>query len=466
MTVVDVAMAASAAASRASYTWRPNPGPQEFAHMSPAFEMLYGGAAGGGKSEFLLMEALRYVEHPGYTAILFRRTFPELKQPRGLIERSRAIYPHFGGRYNEQTHTWRFPSGSTITFAHMEHEDDKYNHQSAEYSYIAFDELTTFTETQYLYLFSRCRNPFGIPSKIRAASNPGNVGHEWVQRRWRAWLVPIEGDGTQAIIPPKAKAGQILYYKGSEEDAAENDIETIKGDPDALSRQFIPAKLADNPKLLEADPTYRARLKLLPFVDRQRLLNGSWDVVLQGNVFKPEWFKRINYAPTGLKWYRYWDLAASVKTRADFTASHAGAMDAEANFFLRDEIHLKAEWPEVKKVIKQTMLEEPEVTHGIEKNGIGLLAVQELANDPDIAGIKWYPVEVDTDKLSRALPVSGKAEQGKIFVVEGPWVQGFFIEASIFDGSGSSHDDRIDSLSGVYAMNARPKHKRMKFRVL
>ena len=169
--------------------WKPSQGQQEKFHRSPAFEVLYGGQAGGGKTESLLMEALRYANVPGYTGVLFRRTFRELQQPQGLIERSRVEYPILGGLYNDSKFQWRFPApGTMMAFSHMEGERDKLKHQSAEYAYIGFDELTTFTETQYLYLFSRARTTSGVPPRIRAGTNPGNIGHDWVKRRWGAWL--------------------------------------------------------------------------------------------------------------------------------------------------------------------------------------------------------------------------------------------------------------------------------------
>lgn len=405
-------------------------------------------------SESLLVEALRYIGHSGYSGILFRRTFPELKQARGLIERSRLLYPKYDGRYNEQMHMWRFSSGATITFAHIEHEDDKYDHQSAEYAYIGFDELTTFTETQYLYLFSRARNPFGIPTRVRAASNPGNVGHEWVRERWGPWIKREESTDT-----PRLKPEEIRYFKRVDD----VDIECSRDDPDALSRQFIPAKLHDNPALIVRDPTYEAKLKAMPLIDRQRLLNGDWDLLIQGNVFKSEWFKRIGYVPIGLRWFRYWDLASSVRTAADFTASACGAMNTEANLYLRDMIRMKAEWPDVRKVIVDTMLAEPNVIHGIEKASYGLAAFQDLMNDPELAGIKMISVDVDKDKLSRALPVSQRAEQGKVYLVDGPWVPGYLVESSIFDGLGKAHDDQVDAVSGVNQMIVKPKWRQLKF---
>jgi predicted phage terminase large subunit-like protein len=441
-----------------SWEWHPNPGPQELFHSSPAYEVFYGGAAGGGKSESLLVEALRYVHVPGYTAIIFRRTFPELRQARGLIERALTYYPKLGGRYNAQEFVWKFPSGASIRFGQMEHEKDKYDHQSAEYAFIGFDELTSFTDTQYEYLFSRARTTIIDPAtklpiqvRVRGASNPGNVGHEWVKARFIDALGPFE----------------IKYFRRD----TETDLDTLCNPSDsfALSRQFIPAKLYDNPKLQEADPGYESRLMQMSLLERERLLNGNWDILVQGNVFIPSWFKRIQESevPSGLQWIRGWDLAASIKTKADFSASPRIAVDADANVYIANMIRMKAIWPKVRTVMKDTILNETNVKKTvIEAKAHGLAAVQELTVDPDLVGHKIEAVNVDIDKLSRALVWSSRAEQGKVKLVEGPWVDGFLLRASLFDGEGSASDDEIDAVSLIMQGLARPLFKKINFLAL
>lgn len=223
--------------------WAAQAGPQEKFCQRNEFELLYGGAAGGGKSDALLMEGLRQIDHPHYRAIYFRRTFPNLQK---MIDRSWEIFPHHGGKWNGELKRWQFPSGAIYKFGHMKDESDKYNYQSDEYAYIAFDELTQFTETQYLYLHSRCRSPHaGMRCYIRAASNPGNIGHAWVKRRF---IDPI---------PP---------------------YQTLIDEKTGLSRCFIPAKVYDNKILVDADPLYLKRLEGLPENDRRMLLEGDWDV--------------------------------------------------------------------------------------------------------------------------------------------------------------------------------------------
>ena len=417
--------------------WTPHEGPQRRFHESSAYELLYGGAAGGGKSDSLLIEALRYAHVPGYTAIIFRRTFPELTQANGLIPRSRELLSGIA-RWHEERKTWTFPSKATLQFGHMQYERDMYAYQGGAYCYIGFDELTHFTESQYLYLFSRARTTSQmsdgrpIPVRVRGATNPGGVGHEWVRRRWGAWL----GD------KPTAVSGGIRWYA--------DDQEVPAGTSGAMSRQFIAASVYDNPALMLNDPEYIERLRLLPLVERERLLNGNWAIMPAGNLFRREWFRVVPAAPAGLEWVRYWDLAASTKTTADYTASIAVALDRDGTFYLRDMIRGRWEWPDQEKIIVATMLAEPAVVHGIEKALHGLAAVQQLLRRPELIqrGVILRGIDVERDKVGRSLLLRSRAEQGKVALVEGEWVMPFVDELCAFSGDGTTHDDQVDTAAG------------------
>lgn len=229
--------------------WIPHPGAQEEFCGRGEFEALYGGAAGPGKTDCIIALATRYIEFPDYKGIIFRRTFPQLQE---IIDRCWKRYPSFGGIYRATEHRWYFPSGSTIALSHMQHEDDKYNHQGKEYHFVGFDELTQFSETQYTYLFSRARTTDpNIPPRIRTASNPGGIGHNWVKERF----VTI-ADPKKTFVDPET----------------------------GLSRVFVPGTIEDNPTLLENDPAYLQRLEALPEIEKLRLRHGVWDA-FEGQVF-------------------------------------------------------------------------------------------------------------------------------------------------------------------------------------
>ena len=231
----------------------------------PEYEALYGGAAGGGKSDALLAEALRQVHIPHYRALILRKTVPQLSE---LIDRSQAIYaPAYPkAKYNASTHVWRFPSGAKITFGSMHRTEDRINYQGKRFDLICFDELTHFTWEEYSYMFSRNR-PSGPGTRvyIRAATNPGGIGHGWVKDRF---VTPA---------PPMTPIVEKAVY---------TDLDGVRHET-SRSRIFIPASVFDNARLLRDSPEYAANLALLPEAERQALLYGSWDS-FSGQVFR-EW---------------------------------------------------------------------------------------------------------------------------------------------------------------------------------
>lgn len=252
--------------SQGQKTWKPHPKQVKFLELPDSiFEGFFGGAAGPGKSEVILMYpiARRLIDHPRFKGIIFRRTYPELEE--SLIPRSHEWYPYFGGKYNASKHVWQFPSGSTIRFGYSDNENDVRQHDTAEYNYLGIDELTHFTEFQYLYLTHRVRTSVsGLPAIVRTASNPGNVGHAWVRSRF---------------ILPKRQGFTIL-----------RDKET------GSQRIYIPAYLHDNPTLTQSDPTYIDRLKLLPEAERKAKLDGDWDA-FSGQVFTEFRYSKLFQEP-------------------------------------------------------------------------------------------------------------------------------------------------------------------------
>lgn len=260
-------------ANNETFEWRPVSREQERFLSSPADEALFGGAAGAGKSDCLVIEALRQIYHPRFNGIIFRRTFPMLEGADGIIARTKIWYPAFGGSYNSSRHVWTFPSGAKIFLGHLEHEDDVTIYQSWQLQYIAFDELTHFTQFQYLYMFSRNRADVdsGLRCYIRNGTNPGGIGHEWVKKRFI----------TSGVT------NKIGYFTK----VNNKDTRVEKSHPDAKSRTFIPAKVTSNPKISR---DYLTNLRQLDEVDRQRLEDGDWDAGSLEDRIYPYWSHEEN----------------------------------------------------------------------------------------------------------------------------------------------------------------------------
>ncbi len=217
-------------------------------------EVLFGGAAGGGKSYGQVVDALLFaLRYPGSKQLILRRTFAELEK--SLIRTALAVYPREIYTFNSSSHTGRFKNGSCIDFGYCAGENDVYQYQSAEYDCIRFDELTHFTEMQYIYLISRVRGANGYPKQIKSSTNPGGVGHTWVKERF---VDPS---------PPNSP------FVGG----------------DGIERVFIPSLLDDNSFLMRGDPGYRERLLALPEREKRALLYGDWDI-FEGQYFSE--FKR------------------------------------------------------------------------------------------------------------------------------------------------------------------------------
>lgn len=451
-----MADAADAASGSGPTDWKPTPRQRAFL-ASTAYEALYGGAAGGGKSEALLAGALRWVDSPHFRGLILRRTYADLD--RSLIERSRALFKSAfpGAEYNEMNRRWRFPSGAILYFGHLEHEKDKYNYQSAEFSYIAFDELTHFTETQYTYMLSRARSARGLPIRIRAATNPGGDGHEWVLRRWGPWLDPAADAVT-------AEPGQTLHYRNTEDGPVWCDRAT----PGALSRVFIPAKVTDNPHLIQNDPAYIERLRGLDRVTRAQLLDGNWLIkVGAGLLFKREWFDIVDAIPTSspiVARARYWDRAATAEAEAirsgrnaDYSAGVLVTATKDGLFYVEDVAHFRGSPQEVMARVQTcATLDTRTAQIGIEQDPGSAGVFEAQAYLDALRGYGARAIRPTGDKVTRARIPSAYCERHKVKLLRGAWNDAFLDELEAFpDGA---HDDQVDAFGGAFSMvcAARP----------
>lgn len=254
---------------RDNIIFRPNPGPQTNFLAASEREVLYGGAAGGGKSYAILADPLRYMAHPQFSGLILRHTTEELRE---LIWKSQEMYPKIypGIKWSERKMQWQHPSGGKLWMSYLDRDEDVMRYQGLSFSYIAWDELTQWpTPFAYNYMRSRLRTAApDLPVFMRATTNPGGPGHQWVRKMF---IVPSAPG--KSFYATDVETGQTLTYpKGH-----------TKEEQPLFKRKFISAKLADNPYLADSGD-YETMLLSLPEHQRKQLLEGNWDIA-EGAAF-------------------------------------------------------------------------------------------------------------------------------------------------------------------------------------
>ncbi len=406
-----------------------------------SLEAYYGGAAGGGKSDALLMAALQYVDVPGYAALLLRRSYTDLSLPKALMDRAYEWLSGTAAKWSDRDKTWKFPargrgigdpSGATLTFGYLENEKDKYRYQSSEFAYIGFDEVTQFTESQYTYLFSRLRRLAGseVPLRMRSASNPDGEGLEWV----RARFVPDEY--LRATV--EERFGRV-WTKGE--------------------ACFVPARKEDNPHLDQEE--YDKSLDRLDVLLQARLRSGDFESEPRGEVIKREWFGADKFfpdLPDGARWtVRAWDLA--VRDKEIFAAKRKGRLP-DFHATVKATIHngdlwlggpdlWRGQWADAVEKIMATMMVETSITHGTGRANHETAAVQALVRK----GFGLIQYSEPGDKASRAAPWINQAKIGRVKLVGSaeqwkPFMHWWFK----FGTTDGLYDDSVDAVSGVSQM--------------
>lgn len=409
-----------------------HPHPRQALFLSPLVTMIrevfFGGAAGGGKSEAVLMAALQYVDVPTYSGVLVRRTYPMLDQPGGLIVRSHRWLDETDAEYNEGKHRWTFPSGATLVFRHLTNEAAVSDYQGSEYDFIGIDELTDFSIRQYRLLLGRLRSVVGspVPLRVRSSSNPIGPGKTWVHRRF--------------VAPGAIEKGRL----------------------------FIPSRLEDNPSLDTA--AYDATLRLQGSVLYAQLRHGDWEIGPEGELFKRADLDetiRESELPAGLDRLRYWDLAATETPKGktardqsdpDYTAGLLLARDQTGKYYVEDV--KRGQWSPatVEQMIADTATDED--GYGIpirmeeEPGASGKSLVSHYRNHV-LDGFDFRGVRATGSKETRAQAVAARVEHREVALVEGDWNEDFIDELTEFPHG--LHDDQVDAFSGAYTALAKSR---------
>jgi predicted phage terminase large subunit-like protein len=440
---------------------RPQAGPQERFLSSSADIVIYGGAAGGGKSWGLLMEPLRHVTtNHQFAAVFFRRNTTQIRNPGGLWDESRTLYPLLGARPAKVVLEWRWPFGGLVKFAHLEHESTVYDWQGAQIPLICFDELTHFTKAQFFYMLSRNRSTCGVKPYIRGTTNPD--ADSWV-KEFIAWWIDEESG-----FPIPERSGVVRWFIRLNDTivwgASRDELVMKYGNGDLpadhadqvqpKSVTFISAKLDDNKILLTKDPGYKANLMAQNAVERARLLGGNWKIrPAAGLYFRREWVKIVDAAPAGIDVVRYWDLAATEKTvdnDPDWTVGlKLGFNRATKRCIVLHAVRLREGPHGVETAITNTAAADGRavaIALPQDPGQAGKSQVQSL-----IAMLSGYNASARAergDKIVRFSPFSAQCQAGNVEFLRGAWNADVFDALEAFPEA--AHDDDVDACSGAY----------------
>lgn len=417
---------------------------------TPADIAIFGGAAGGGKTWSLLLEPLRHIKNKDFGAVVFRRTIPEITNEGALWDEAAKIYPLLDAIPNENEKQYTFPEKARVTFAHMQYEKDKYSWKSAQIPLIIFDQLETFTASQFFYMLSRNRSLCGVRPYVRASANP-EPG--WLADFLSWWI----GEDGYAITE---RSGAIRWM------VRENDLTFWADDAESLQKEhptstpksvtFILSTVYDNQILLDNDPGYLANLQALDFIERQRLLGdgkrgGNWKIKpAAGKIFNKEWFEVVDAVPAGGKELRFYDLAATEKKSADYTASCKAKLISGITYILdatNDQIDPARTDAAMINIAKQDGVM---VAIRFEQEG-GASGKRDSHHIVTmLAGYDVRGILPQGDKIIRAKPLAAQALAGNVKLLRASWNERWLNHMHAQDGSGKIHDDEMDAASGAY----------------
>lgn len=444
----------------------PQKGPQEMFLAASADICIYGGAAGGGKTFGLLLEALRHKDNKNFNAVIFRRDYTQVTSPGGLWDSSVKIYSYLKGSCPLKTPKlhWIFPSGASVNFAHLKTDEDCLSWQGSQITMIGFDELTHFSKYQFFYMLSRNRTDSGVIPYVRATCNPD--ADSWVAEFIKWWIdqetgypIPEHSGKVRWMV----RINEVIYWFDTKQQAInaaiESGIDEEKAIIMAKSVTFIASTLQDNKILMKNDPGYMANLLALPIVERERLLNGNWKIkAASGKYFLRTQIRLIDKLPDDvIMWCRAWDLAATDEDEdgdADYTSGVLMGLRRTGTVVVADVVNQRIKAGDVEKLVYNTSL--------IDRNKYGFMYVVRVPQDPGQAGkvlagqyvkllsgfnIKTLPVS--GSKELRAAPFAAQWQNGNVEVLLAGWNELYFSQLESFPES--KHDDMVDASSDSFS---------------
>jgi len=424
---------------------RPQAGPQEQFLASSADIAIYGGAAGGGKTWALLMEPLRHVANGQFGAVFFRRTTVQVRNEGGLWDESAKLYPILGADPREHVLSWQFPSGSTVSFAHLEHDKTVLNWQGSQIPLICFDELTHFSQKQFWYMISRNRSMCGVRPYIRATCNPD--ADSWVAVFIEWWINQDTG------LPIPERAGVIRWFVRINDTLIWGDtpaeLEAKHPGIPPKSATFIPASLTDNAALMAADPAYMANLMSLPTVERERLLGGNWKIRgIEGTFFQREWFRRFRLGeePVNLRKYVTSDHAPTDGPDSDPNVARVWGLDTLSNIYMLDGFNHRAKMDvTADKIIDLIKRHQPFAWFPEDDNNWKTaepFIVKRMTEEGAFTRIAPMSPH-GHDKAAKAQSIQGMAAMGRVWIPLGP--EGDAVIDELVKFPAGAHDEEVDN---------------------
>lgn len=418
--------------------------PKQEAFLSaPNFEVLFGGAAGGGKTGGILYAGLQYADQPEYAGLILSRTLAELELPNSIIPLSQQWLANTDAQWRDQKKQWTFPSGGVLRFRYLERDEDKWQYLRTSCNYIGIDGAEAFPQEEtYTFLLGRIRRGVDvkIPGRMRLGSNPIGPGASWLKKRFITSPNPVD-DGGSCVACEHAHWREKCSVQKCE----------CASNPNSEPRLFVPAKLTDNPFIDQRN--YRQSLaKLSPYV-RRALEDGDWDAKPPGKMFRREWFRIIKVAPRSADTVvRFWDLAATQEDKhknpswtCGVRLSYNGGL-----FCVEDVVRLRETPGNVKAVVKQTAaMDGHDVEICIEQEGgsSGLAVIADYVRSLPAYVVKGFPAS--GSKESRAAPFAAQAEAGNVLMVEAEWNEAYLQELEQFPSS-TAKNDQVDASAGAY----------------